>query len=147
MSTALILTSIIATDITRRAIIDSTSKIYDLIKSIISINHPIINNNIDDLDLYVKLQVINSLMNDIESNELFKKISSLNIILEKLHEIIDNIHNELKIIDDLIKQHHNKWFHYFRTLDYSNHILNLQKFKNIMDTRLNLLLDLLKINF
>ena len=75
-----------------------------------------------------------------ENNEIIK------ICIDELHKIVDKIDKELSIIKDLILLHKEKWFNSIRTPDYYNNVKNVKKYKKILDKRLELFMNVLKMN-
>lgn len=127
----------------KELLVESTRKLINGISDINSHNDYYLNMELEDLDIYTCVKIIHSMMNFIEkkeNNEIIK------ICIDELHKIVDKIDKELSIIKDLILLHKEKWFNSIRTPDYYNNVENVKKYKKILDKRLELFMNVLRIN-
>lgn len=90
-------------------------------------------------------------LNDLEKTLVFEMVGAepdlksdpIELCLMFLHEIIKDIHADLKQINDRIAYHKTKWFNSWRSLDLSNQIASLKLNSRLLDNRFD---DLTKIS-
>ena len=127
----------------KELLVESTRKLINGISDINSHNDYYVNMELEDLDIYTCVKIIHSIMNFIEEKENNEMIK---ICIDELHKIVDKIDKELSIIKDLILLHKEKWFNSIRTPDYYNNVENVKKYKKILDKRLELFMNVFKMN-
>ena len=138
--------------ISKEIIVESTKLVLGLLTDLEDHEDPYVNKVIEELDINSKISVIKSLINSksfrrIDYNSKILQnidIYTVNLCIKNLNDIIDKISDELKKISELIPEHKLKWFHTWRTPEYHNNVENLKKYNIIMESRLNLFLDILK---
>ena len=140
--TGKIVTTLIGNDIVAKAISDVTTNIYNLLYNIVDNRDPVLDKTIEELDIKVQIQTINSMINNI-TPEL--KTEAISLSLHHLHDIICKIREDLKIISNILIQHSEKYFSYFRSVDYKRELKELKNHKKILDTRLDLFVKLIKV--
>ena len=102
----------------------------------------IINNiktEISKLDIKLKLDLINTLIEKIPANDINKLIEN------GLHELISNIKQTIEWIDNEIIQHNTKWFSGYRDININYKLNELKNLTLILDGRLLLLLNMNKV--
>ena len=102
----------------------------------------IINNiktEISKLDIKLKLDLINTLIEKIPTNDINKLIEN------GLHELISNIKQNIEWIDNEIIQHNTKWFSGYRDINIDYKLNELKNLTLILDGRLLLLLNMNKV--
>ena len=102
----------------------------------------IINNiktEISKLDIKLKLDLINTLIEKIPTNDINKLIEN------GLHELISNIKQTIEWIDNEIIQHNTKWFSGYRDINIDYKLNELKNLTLILDGRLLLLLNMNKV--
>lgn len=139
-----------------------------LVTSIYTYKNPDISSVIKELDVDRRLLLIQSVLNrientqttnhqakmklnDLEKTQIFELVGAeadlrydpIELCLIYLHEIIQEIHNDLSKINGKIAYHHTKWFSSWRTLDLTNSINNLKINSKLLDRRFD---DLTKIS-
>ena len=130
------------TVIGRELIVESTKKVIDVMSDINEHNDYYVNLILQELDIYACVKVIHSMMTFIEkkeNNEIIK------LCIDDLHTIINKIEKELGIIKKLIPEHKTKWFYSFRTPKYYNNVENIKLYKKILDKRLEMFINILRI--
>ncbi len=134
----------LATNLSHTVIKSSVQSSFDLIKNFVSYHYTPIKEVIDEFDLIAKLEIIEAVMKDIENEKINDKQSIIKS-LDNLRLIVENIHNLLKKIDNIIKDHEQKYFSKWRSLYYENEILELKRNIRLMDLRYNMFLEILKV--
>ena len=102
----------------------------------------IINNiktEISKLDIKLKLDLINTLIEKIPTNDINKLIEN------GLHELISNIKQNIEWIDNEIIQHNTKWFSGYRDINIDYKLNEIKNLTLILDGRLLLLLNMNKV--
>lgn len=95
-------------------------------------------------DLLVKLEIIDLLLIDIKNKDLKPvQIRCLN----KISDLVENIKNLLNNTKIKINIHSEKYFSYYRGLDLNEELNKLKDYTLLLDTRIDLLHKLLKLNF
>jgi hypothetical protein len=134
----------LATNLSHNVIKTSVQSSFDLIKNFVTYHHTHIKEVIDEFDLLAKLEIIEAVMKDIENENINDK-KSVTKSLDNLRLVVENIHNLLKKIDNIIKEHEQKYFSKWRTIYYENEILELKRNIRLMDLRYNMFLEILKV--
>jgi hypothetical protein len=124
-----------------QSISDTSRKILNKIESGIFYNNDIENMYID-IDIVVTINTLQLLINEI----ILNNSSTLNIALNNLNTIIIEIHDILKSIEEKNNNHKEKYFSWFRSLNFYKEIQLINKKNNILEKRLNLLIKILQIN-
>ena len=124
------------------------SNTLSLIRSISSISNlpsiDPINKFLVKSDLLVKLEIMDLLLIDIKNKDLKPvQIKCLN----KISDLIENIKNLLNNIKIKINMHSEKYFSYYRVLDLNEELNKLNDYTLLLDSRIDLLLKMLKLNF
>ena len=141
--TGQIVSSLIGNDLITRAISDSANTIYNLLYGLVELQDPLLERAIDELDVKAQIKCVESIIGNLPN----KKISqSLSISLEQLHDIICRIREDLKQINNNFKLHQQKYFYYYRKMDNSIEISNLQRHKKILDQRLDMFMRIFTID-
>jgi hypothetical protein len=83
-------------------------------------------------DLWIKEILEKESVNIQKSVSLREAITSFNLVLEELHNILISI-------DVKVSNHKLKWFYSYRGLDFSNELEQIQIKKGVLDNRFNLL--------
>ena len=96
---------------------------------------------LENLDINVKLDIINQFIKDIDDVILTKSTIK---ILKHIENIIVLINDEIKNINDEIENHDKKWFSRIRQSNCSEMFTNLKNHVKILDDRFSLLLKLIK---
>jgi uncharacterized protein YaaR (DUF327 family) len=125
----------------------SVDKIYEILKKITESGHSTVNKKINELDLKSKIEEVEGLFIDIEKDAKLKGKQSILNSLKSIHEIVNKIHICLENITDKIIEHENKWFNYWRDVEFYKELEELETNEKILISRYNRLKDLLKINW
>jgi hypothetical protein len=133
----------LASNLSQAIIKTSIRNTFNLISNIVRYNYTQINEIINEYDLIAKLEIIEALIKDIENENNEKK--SISKSLDNLRIVIENIHNLLKKIDIIIKQHNEKYFSKWRSLNYEDDIYELKRNIKLMDIRYSMFLEILKV--
>lgn len=135
----------LASNITEKLLINTIQNSFNIIKHFVSFHHEQINEVISDHDLISKLEIIQALMSDIEEDKTSVKKQSIQKALTNLHLVIEDIKRLLENIDGKIKYHHTKYFSSWRSLSYEKEIKRLKRLIQLMDTRYQMFLEVLKV--
>lgn len=95
------------------------------------------------LDIQAKIDVLHDFIKEQENKHI---PNSVHKSLINVSETLDNVHKELNFINNKIKDHKEKYFISWRTLDCTEHLAMLEYYNKILDNRVKLMFDLLKIN-
>lgn len=94
------------------------------------------------MDLEHSVSVISELANEIKEkdmpNSVKKALLGVNFTLEKIHSELNKLKNKLD-------NHQQKYFSKWRTIDCTENLNQIHYYKNLLDNRYHLLIDLLKI--
>ena len=141
MFETLIVSSLIKKELISQTISESTKNIVYNLGNLMKDEFEF-KNIIEELDLMSKIDIINSLINDIDSKNINDIIHK---VIHYLHMIIDTIKQEIEEIKKEIKEHKELWFHNFRTANYKVKIERLIKHNQILDKRLDLFIKVYNI--
>ena len=141
--TSQFVSSIIGKDLMTKAISDSANSIYNLLYGIVDYRDHSIDTIIDELDIQNKINIVEQLIEQIEEREITKLIM---ISLTGLHDIILNIREDLKQISTMITVHRDRYFYYWRSIDFTVQKKQLCKHVNILNSRLDMLMKILSIS-
>jgi len=121
--------------IEKEIIIETVNTIDKQIKNLLNLGCDLTKNKLEELDLEVKIEIIQSYIKNLDNidNE------TLQICLKNIKQIIDKISYELKEIQNIKEEHKNKWFSNYRVPTYNNNFINLKKYTNIFNQRIDLL--------
>ena len=120
---------------------DTSSKVVNIVETAITHNHTDVHELFTELDLDVRLDVINSLISNMkkeDSNE------TVNICLKSLYDVITKINKNTHEIDDIFKQHKEKYFNAWRQIDVESQICEIRKQSELLDKRFSLLANIVK---
>ena len=125
----------------------TTTNIYSSLESVMTSDDLYFKKLIEKTDVNIKLNIMHKLIEDLNKSGITKEYlkESINSSLNYLCEILINIENDIKNINEEILKHKEKWFSNFRTPNYKIMISNFLEHLEILDKRFNILLDLLKI--
>ena len=127
--------SIVTGLIEKELIIETVNTIDKQIKHLLKLDCDITKNKLEELDLEVKIEIIQSFISTIDNINN----KTLQICFKNIKLIIDKISKELESIKKIKEEHKHKWFSNYRVPDYENNFINLQKYTNIFNQRLDLL--------
>lgn len=131
---------ILSSDLVSKEIVSSTvSKIYNSITGISEYNLEHINELLEELDLYKKIEIVESIF---ENNKMDITKKTFNIALNNLHEISEKISKELEILKNDIEHSKTLYLKNFRNHKYIKILENLKRHNKILDNRLDLFLKL-----
>ena len=120
---------------------DTSNKVVNILETAIIHNHTDVHELFTELDLDVRLDVINSLIKNIKkehSNE------TVDICLKSLYNAITKINKNTHEIDDIIKQHKEKYFNEWRQINVESQICEIRKQSVLLDKRFSLLTNIVK---
>jgi len=131
------------------AIIKTSQRVFSLIEEMSHNGDALFNNFIHQTDIYVRLDVIEVLMTDVESHE--SSISpilskTVEILLKHLQKIVSTIENELQNLKDEVELYNLSYMSYIKSFDYNNRIMILRSHITTMESRLNTLITILNIH-
>lgn len=127
-----------------QTITTTTKNIYNGIDKILLNDNLQFKELLEDLDITIKLDIINTFILDIHSNnKIFNE--SVSKTFKYLEEILKTIELEIENINNDIIKHNEKWFSKFRVSNSSYMLQKLVKHIQILDNRFELLMKLIKI--
>jgi hypothetical protein len=132
--------SLLTNGMVSMAINDTSYLLLGLVKEVI-VEHPDIKKTTDKIDLHNKLIIIDNFTKMIPKD--LEKNKCISTSLESIHNIILQINNELGLINNIIENHSQKHFYYFRKHDYYTQLDNIVTYKKILDDRFDILLKLI----
>ena len=124
-----------------KGITETTTSIYNILQSSMISSHPDVQTTFDNLDLNARLEVIQSIVSNIHSEKIPIKIA-----LKNLHNILKVTKVEIDTLQIQMKEHEEKYFSSWRNPEYLPLLDNLEKHSFLIDKRLEMLLDVVKIN-
>ena len=127
-------------DLVTKAISNTSTNIFTEIETVLADGDFVFKSLLEDLDINSKLDIINSFVNDIESD--FQS-DTIKLALKYLHDILEKIKLEMENIRKEIEAHKQKYFYYLRTPSYKDTIKKLALHIKILDERFNLLIKLI----
>ena len=131
---------ILSSDLVSKEIVSSTvSNIYKSITGISEYNLEHINELLEELDLYKKIEIVESIFEN-NISDITKK--TFNISLNNLHEISEKISKELELLKNDIEHSKTLYLKNFRNHKYIKILENLKRHNKILDNRLDLFLKL-----
>lgn len=119
----------------KEIIIEAVNAIDKQIKHLLKLDCDLTKTKLEELDLEVKIEIIQSYINNLDNTQ----DETLQICLKNIKQIIDKISIELSNIKMIKEEHKNKWFSNYRVPDYLLNFNNLQKYTNIFNQRIDLL--------
>jgi len=120
----------------------TAKSILDVINGISSLKGTNINANLSKFDLTNKIQIIQSLLEEIKHIES----NAIDLALLSIKDILINIEYELFKINSKAKYNSSLYiFYYLRSYDFVDQLDKIEKYSIILDSRLNLLFNLIKI--
>ena len=142
-----IISSVLPTKIILNVLLNTISGTINSVNYIVSNDSipevNIIKNKIIQMDLNSKLEIIHSLIKELNEEKLkeFQKIS-----LKSIEILIDEINKELIDINQKINYHNSKYFSSWRSINLDNNINQLNDHNILLDKRLDNLIKLLNLN-
>ena len=131
------------------AIIKTSRRIISLIEEMSNNGDALFMKFINNTDIYVRLDVIEALMKDIDTHvtTISPVLSStVEIALKYLHKIVEIIENELQNLKDEVTLYNLSYMSYVKSFNYNNKILILKSNIITMEKRFNTLLTILNIH-
>jgi len=95
-----------------------------------------------DLDIKAELDVMEAMLEDLSDAKLCKTVD---IAAKQVQECINSILTEFKAIEAELEYHNSRYFAAWRTPNYEQNILNLRKYKEILEKRRELLISVLSV--
>ena len=132
--------AVITKGIFEKAISDTAQSIYLSIYDVINFEDPKVNAVLVNSDISNKIEITELLIRDIEI-----KNEAVNMCLEKIHDSILNIREDLKKIKKALSEHKELYFKYFRRIYKHQHIESLKIHIEQFNTRMKLLIDIITV--
>lgn len=109
-------------------------------------SYPALEKVLAELDLGADLKVIEALLKQLEQWDELKDDHPLSICLKQVEEMIQKIKKELSAVGKSVKDHDQKWFSGWRYVDCQHNLENIRKYKKTLDSRVQLMIQLMRIN-
>ena len=135
--------SLVGKGVLAQAVYDTSSVLINLARDTVYQEHPELSAILEELDIHATLQVIDSLLEEVPEN--YNDNKSLHTCIHNVNEIIEKIKENLGKINNEVEYHKTKYFNYWRTPQYETDVKKLKKLKPILDKRLKLFINVLKI--
>ena len=119
---------------------DTAAKIISVTETAIIHNHTDVHNVFTELDLDVRLEVINSLIKHIKDQN-----EAVHVCLESLLSIIGEINKTTNKIKIAQTEHREKYFNQWRTINVDDYIEEIKKQSKILDKRFDLLVSIVNL--
>ena len=119
-------------------ITETYKSINSSIYNIQSFDIELVNQILEELDILKKIEIVNSLFENLETLHDKTKVMALN----NLHDIAEKIQQELKDIHKDIEYTKTIYLAYFRSKPYFEKLKKLKNHSRILDQRLDLVLKL-----
>ena len=142
MIESIVVSSIFGREIISKSIGEITKKTYNNVSLLLQNDEFIFKSILEELDIKVKIDIINKLISELDKKNLSDVIHQC---LINLHEIVEKINLEIESIKEESKKYNNLWFKYLYTNPIINLINNIKTHTNVMDQRLEMLLKVLNI--
>ena len=135
--------SLVGKSVLSQAVYDTSTVLLGFARSSVYSDHPELSSILEELDIEATFLVIEELLGEIPHNyekhkTLHTCIHNVNVTVQKIKEILNNIDIE-------VEYHKKRYFNYWRKPNYGMDILRLKKTKRILEKRLKLLINVLKI--
>ena len=141
---------IYGTDIIGKTLTTTTKSIVNVIIHLTTNEYPNskdVRSLIFELDIEIKMKIIKALVDELNNNNIKNLHKYVKISLDSLTEITEKIHFELKKIKEKIDYHNSLYFNNWRTLNCESNLINIKKYNNLLDKRIDLLTKMLSIKF
>ena len=135
----------VGTDIVIKTLTTTTSSIGSAISYLTTNTKPGANditNTLTELDLEFTVNIIGSVIKEYEEKELSTSIKK---VILGVNEVLESIHKELNVIKDAIEYHNSKYLKSWRSFSWNGNMDNIKKHNEVLKSRYQMLLDLLKI--
>ena len=145
MLTASTVLSTMGKEVLLKSMTTVTSKLYALIKFIVSTKHPTLHDirtAIETTDLRYTISVMDKLVPEL--SHIYDK-DSVKVALHGVTEILNKIHKELDSIKLAYDTHQQKYFNRWRAFECEYDVDTIKKHKIILDNRYGMLVKLLMI--
>ena len=135
--------SLISKGVLAQAVYDTSGYLLGFAKDTVYQKHPELISILEDLDIKATLSVIEALLEDLPEN--YKKNKPLHTCIHNVNEVVEKIQELLKKINEEVEYHQTKYFNYWRTPGYYIDMESLKRLKPILDKRMKLLINILKV--
>ena len=131
----------IGQNILLKAVTDTSGKIYQILKEPLDIVHPNIKTTFEEIDIEMKLKIIETLI-----HSLSHPTPPVKICLDYLSKTITEINKNISDIYQEVEYHKSKYLSNWRNPNYTNLLEILKTNTKVLDNRTEILLKLLNIN-
>ena len=135
--------SSVAYSVGKPIIIATITTIYSVLSRVLHREHSNVITELDEMDVVGIIQIVEEFISNNEHGLLSNDVTGSNkhahdFYIEKIHEIIVKIHDDLTQIEHICDEHDNKWFSYWRTLDCSEQLNRINTNITILIRRFDL---------
>ena len=139
-----VVSAFIGRQIVSQAISDASGTIYSTLGDIFYYS-PNVDKVLCELDIANRLTTMELLIKELNNGLHNIDEDSTQTCLENLHDMILRIREDLKQIGEKIKDHKNKWFSKFRSVDVKPQLYQLRLHATLLDKRYDLLVKTIEI--
>jgi hypothetical protein len=146
--------AVLLTEVPRATIVASIHKLIATLNQLVTYRetHPHLCAQVEKLDFAFQFQVIQALISDMEKRssqqqekgESKASDSSVGVALAGVHDVIVKIEVDLAAVERVLAEHNEKWFASWRAIDYSTHLSSLEQHKQLLETRFQLLREIVQ---
>ena len=127
---------------------ETTKNIFVKIFDIVNEKHDYVKEIIESLDLISKVEIIESIIRDINEYMKLNNIKpnhTLDLAIVQLSNIITTIHSDLHNVKKGVEYHKTLWFNSFRTPEYLKIIEKIKLDKKTLDSRLDNMIKIITL--
>lgn len=138
-------TSIVGVLLQTQGILEMINKIGKLVSSTLQYEYHFLT-DVKKLDIHGRLLVVESIISSFNNQKEYHSQHPINIILNNMKNNLIKIHTELDSINGKIKRHEQKFFNYWRTIDLSLHLTNIETLMVMLEKYQDTLLKVMAIH-
>ena len=127
---------IIGNKIMSTIINDTSNKAVSVIETAIIHEHTDVHQLFIELDLEVRLAVIESLIRSVNTED-----DAVKLCIKALYDVITELNSNMKSIEESINEHKEKYFNSWRTLNLDDNIIRIKHNSELLEKRFTLFTD------
>lgn len=139
--------TVITKEILTTLIMDISTDVMKKMKTYSINEKSIISELLKETDIYIKMEIINKLVSDIEKSKIIKiEDTAIEICLKSIHDILNIIKETLEELVESLEKYNNEWFKFYKNAEY---IIINNKLKNnieLLEKRRDILISCLSLS-